>query len=145
MTERTCFKVCEKHDIYRLKRSSYVIRLTAKPRWPNLPERPTCIDTKMWDANKYECQCGLRINANYPVQICFRVLWEIKVDHHINCLNVNSPSEQICTKQAVERLITVWSIMNKYSSDKKIFVYQSLAHSIRTSTKCSTGKEWTIN
>lgn len=52
-----------KMKTYRLKRSSYVIKLTAKPRWPNLPDLPTFI-----------------IIQNIVRKICKHVSREIKIN-----------------------------------------------------------------
>lgn len=35
----------------------------------------------------------------HPVQICLRVLGEVKVDHNIDSLDVNPTSEEICTSR----------------------------------------------
>jgi hypothetical protein len=34
----------------------------------------------------------------YPVEICFRILGEIKIDYNINSLNIYSPCKKICKK-----------------------------------------------
>lgn len=58
----------------------------------------------------YQVNCKTQMpespRTSDSMQICLGVLWEIKVDHHIDCLNVNSTGEQVRTDQVPTVTIT---------------------------------------
>ena len=62
-------------------------------------------DMSQWSTNTIN---NININTNvssvsrsYPVQICLRILWKIKIDDNINSLNIDSPCKQICKDRQI--------------------------------------------
>lgn len=41
------------------------------------------------------------MQVTYPVQVCLRILGKVKVDDHINSLNVNATGEEVCRQQSI--------------------------------------------
>lgn len=57
---------------------------------------------------------------NYSVQVSLGILWEVKIDHNIHCLNINSSGEQICWAK------TKQFRLSSYCSEHDHITHQSL-------------------
>lgn len=46
----------------------------------------------------YQHTTGIQTDGSeiYSVEVGLGILWEIKIDHNIDCLNINSSGKQIC-------------------------------------------------
>lgn len=70
-------------------RSSCVIKLMARPKWPKRPDRPI-----RWLKKTEESNCCFRA-LTFSLQIGFAETWKIEVDDNVDSLNVDTTSEEI--------------------------------------------------
>ena len=77
--------------------------------------------------------------TKYPVQVCLRGLGEVKVNDHINSLDVNSSGKQICNKVRHHKIGHKWRVLRVYyimedqqdfPSQQKIIIFPKISENI---------------